>query len=278
MNKLDVYYGIVSENLSDVREGRAKLTVLQDSEAERLRIEATNDINVLFEKQDSATYVFFCRVAQRFLFVILFLVLTMSAGLFAISRSKKRDLEIALKLQSSKSKTAKVIQKAEAIAYTNVTTGLRNRYALTESLDQRLKVEDISLALYNYNGFRSLNEQYGREFADDFIAAVSKKIVEHFGDGTEIFTTDIDEMCVVFNKDVPKSKINSISEELLCALSQAYQVNGVVVQLTAAGIMAHLSVNSYTSASRLFMAMDHRMRYVKSLCIEQNRSLILPLQ
>ncbi|MBR6718218.1 MAG: diguanylate cyclase [Oscillospiraceae bacterium] len=278
MDKVDRYYSTISENLSSVKAGFSKPDVLQTAETEHLREDAKASLDELFDYSDEATYQFFCRVGQSFLFVLLFLILTMAAGLYAIARSKKRDYAFALKLQNSKQKTANIRQKAVEIAYTNVVTGLKNRYALDEKLDERMKSEDVTLALYNFNNFKGLNESYGRDFADEFVSEMSKKIVTALGKQAEVFSTEIDELCVLFSKELPKSRTNSMAHKILEMLSQPVQIRGISVQLTVAGCICHCNVNSYTSASSLFIAMDHGMRQSKAMCVEQNRSVLIPLQ
>jgi len=278
MDKVDRYYSTISKNLSSVKAGFSKPDVLQTAETERLREDAKASLDELFDYSDEATYQFFCRVGQSFLFVLLFLILTMAAGLYAIARSKKRDYAFALKLQNSKQKTANIRQKAVEIAYTNVVTGLKNRYALDEKLDERMKSEDVTLALYNFNNFKGLNESYGRDFADEFVSEMSKKIVTALGKQAEVFSTEIDELCVLFSKELPKSRTNSLAHKILEMLSQPVQIRGISVQLTVAGCIGHCNVNSYTSASALFIAMDHGVRQSKAMCVEQNRSVLIPLQ
>ena len=278
MNRIEQYYDTISGQLNDIRSGAVEPSVLQAAETELLRENAKNAIDQMFERQDKATYLFFCRVGQSFLFVVLFLVLTMAAGLYAIFRIKKHDYDFAMKLQSSKEKTANIRQKAVEIAYTNVVTGLRNRYALDDVLDERLKTEDLSVALFDFSNFKSLNEQYGRDFADEFVAIVSQKITESFSRQAEIFSTDIDEFFVVFNKELPKSRINSISHRILHILSEQYLIRGATVQMNVAGCLCYCKANTYPSATVLFKAMDQSMNHTKSQCLQQNRSLLLPLQ
>lgn len=277
MSKVSNYYNTISVNLNDMKNGDASPDVLQAPETESMREDATISLHNLFEKQDKATYLFFCRVGQRFLLVLLFLILTMTAGLIAISRSKKHDLEFALKLRTSKMKTANIRQKAVEIAYTNIVTGLKNRYALSEQLDERMKLEDITIVLYNFNNFKSINEEFGRDYADDYMALIAKQLVEQFGSQAEIFSTEIDEFCVVFNKETPKSRTNSIAQEILIMLSKPAHVRNARIQLNVAGCICHCHVNAHASAAGLFVAMDHSLKETKVMCTKQNRSMLIPL-
>lgn len=278
MRKFDVYYSVISENLSAVQDGSAAPDVLITEETEQLREDAAQSFSKLFEDSDEATYQFFCRVGQRFLFVLLFLILTMATGIYAIHRSKKKDYEVALKLQNSKQKTATIRRKAEEIAYVNIVTGLKNRYALDETLDERMKDEDVSVSLYNFNGFKSLNEHYGRDFADEFVAEISQQVASYLGEQGEIFSTNIDELCILFRKDLPKSRANNISNRITELLSQPIEIREVTVQLSVAGCICHSKAKTLSSSSELFRKLDRGMAQAKATCMEQNRSILVPCQ
>ena len=86
--KADSYYAAIKENLTAVKSNVASPDVLRDTDTERLREETSEALNKLFEKQDEATYKFFCRVGQSFLLVILFLLATMLTGLTRSQESK----------------------------------------------------------------------------------------------------------------------------------------------------------------------------------------------
>ena len=273
--KADNYYAAIKENLTAVKSNVASPDVLRDTDTERLREETSEALNKLFEKQDEATYKFFCRVGQSFLLVILFLLATMLTGLYAIAKIKKHDLAFAEKLQSSKMKTANIRQKAVEIAYTNVVTGLRNRYALDEELGERLNSEDVSVLLFNFNNFKSLNEQFGRDFADEFVSVISKRITTTFGKQGEVFSTDIDELCMVFNKEIPKSRTAGFANRMLEALSQPVQVQNTTVQLTVAGCLCHSGTGKYASAAKLFIPIDHGMSQAKAMSMEQGKSILI---
>ena len=88
MKKANTYYDAISGNLNLVKSKVDSPDVLHTADTERLREETTDALNKLFEKQDEATYQFFCRVGQSFLLVILFLLATMLTGLYSIARIK----------------------------------------------------------------------------------------------------------------------------------------------------------------------------------------------
>ena len=276
--KIELYYSKVMEKLKEVENGNESADVLHGLEMGELQENAGTTIRKLFEKQDEATYVFFCKIGQRFLLVPLFLILTMSAGLFTISKSKKRDYEYALDLQSNKRKAEKVKKKAQELIYTNVLTGMKNRYALGAKIKERMVTEDVTVVLFSYNKFKSINEYYGREFADEFILAVSQKLLAKFGDQAEFFSTETDEICVLFNKDVPKSETIHLANRISALLSKPYQIRGAVLQLNAAGCICHATVNanaSDASVVKLFVSIDQLLDQAINSTVSQNKSVLL---
>ena len=281
MSTIDTYYTNVSGKLKAVKDGKAKADTMLDAETEELQAKATEQISALVKKQDTSTYDFFCRIGQRFLLVPLFLILTMSAGLFAISKSRKRDYEFAVNLQSSKRKTDNMHKKVKALAYTNVLTGLKNRYAFTDMLKERLKKEDVDIVLYSFDNFKTINEYYGREFADEFILAVSQQLVENYGGQADIFSTETDELCVMFHSNIQKSQSLSFSFKILDLLSRPYQIRGAVIQLNVAGCSCHAHSNTNASDAtiiKLFTKIDHTLNQAIIASITQNKSQLLSVQ
>ena len=277
MEKIELYYSKVSEKSKYLLGGTETADVLLSDEMVELQEDASQTIKKLFEKQDEATYIFFCKIGQRFLLVPLFLIITMSAGLFAISKSRKRDYEFAMNLQSSKRKTDKVRQKAKELVYTNVLTGWKNRYALSDNLKERMKSEDVTIVLFSYNKFRSINEYYGREFADEFILAVSQKLLAKYGDQAEFYSTETDEICAMFNKNIPKNETVHLANQISETLSKPFQIRGAVLQLNAAGCIFRAPVNtnaSDASVAKIFSAMDHSLNQAIDACAAQNKAVL----
>ncbi len=275
MQEITIYYNKIYNHLDTVKNGEESPEVLYDFDKNQKLQEALTSINNLFEKQDLATYDFFCKIAKRFLFVIAFLLLTMGAGLFAIQKSKKHDKKLALQIQNGKIETANIRQKAMDIAYMNIVTGLQNRYALEEELDKRIENENVIIAMYNFNGFRHINENYGRNFADEFISEAFKKVSNTVNKKANIYHTDTDELCIVFNSDISKGQANDISNDILLTLSNPVYIQKIPAQLTVAGTVYYSDKSKENlSASKLIMTLDKSMVNTKSLCHTQNKSIL----
>lgn len=276
VSQVVAYYKAVSVELEPVKNGSRDVEVLFDAQKNSLQNKASMAITSLLKKQDAATYEFFCKVAQRFLIVIGVLLGTWGIGLFAIQRAKKRDKDNAIKLNESNSKTENMRRKAMDLAYINVTTGLQNRFALEQELDERVNGESLITAMYNFNYFKQINEKYGRDFADDFIAKIFNKVNEQVKDKAKVYHTDADEMCVVFNKDTLRRHASEITNDILEILSTEVIVNEKPIQLTVSACVYYKSKEKI-SASKLIMVLDKGITNAKSLSHAKNKSIIIPI-
>lgn len=275
MQEITIYYDKIYNHLDAVKNGEESAEVLYDFDKNQQLKKAANSINNLFEKQDLATYEFFCKIAQRFLFVIASLLLTMGAGLFAIQNAKKRDRNFALQIQKGKKETENIRQKAVDIAYMNVITGLQNRYALEEELNKRIKDENLIIAMYSFNDFRQLSENYGRNFADEFISELFKKANNAVNKKATIYHTDTDELCIVFNNDISKIMAMDIANDILFILSNTVYIQKMSVELTVAGSIYYYDKSKENlPVPRLIMKLDKNIANTKLLCHTQNKSIL----
>lgn len=276
IKKVTAYYNTISNDMDAVKGGKKSAEVLVGAEKSLAQTDAVDSITALLKKQDESTYVFFCKLAQRFLIVIGFLLLTMCGGLFAISVAKRLDKKKAVELQESRSRAENMRRKAMDLAYVNVISGLQNRFALEEELSSRIKDEKLITAMYNFNNFKKLNESYGRDFADEFIAQTFKAVSYKVKGIAKVFHTDADEICVVFNKDVLRRQASEITNEILQMLSTMTYINKVPVQMTVSACVYYKSKETM-AVPKLIMVLDKAITNAKTLCNAKNKSIILPI-
>ena len=278
IRQITLYYNMVSSHLDDVNSGYSEADVLYNSNINEYRVNALTSIEKLFEKQDKATYDFFCKIAKRFLLVIASLLVTMAAGIYAIQKAKKRDKNFAIQIQESRMKTDHIRQKAKDLAYMNIVSGMQNRYSLEEELTERAKTDNVIIAMFSYNYFKQINENYGRNFADEFISEVFKKADEKAKYDAKLFHLENNELCVVFNNNIALKQAAELSEELLLILSNITYVQNKPIQLTVAGtIYQYDNTKENLSASKIIMTLDQGISKAKTICHSQNKSMLLPI-
>ena len=157
------------------------------NDIEPVRMMASNNMRNVVEKQSSSTNTFFHKIAHEFMFLLLFMAFTMAVRLNSINfmkrNAKKAEFEIEVNKKSAKANAHKAShfrEKAMEMAYTNVLTDLKNRYALEKDLDERLKTENIILAFFAYDDFDDMTTSYGRDFGDDFLIGMSDLIKDTY--------------------------------------------------------------------------------------------------
>ncbi len=270
------YYTEVYKKLLDIRDGNEKVSALKDIKIEGLQKEATASIQNLFEKQDKATYAFFWSVAQRFLLVLLSLLLTMVAGLFAVSQTKKRNYLAAVRLQENKKKAEKARQKVQDVAYTNILTGFGNRYALFEYLNE-IKAKDFHMAMYRITNFTALNERYGRNLVDEYISAISEGLKSKFGDSGKIFCTESNEFCVVFNNEILKARTSIVAQSVLDYLLQPVSIGNNEISAVPVGCVYRNNKNYASTIDEMFIAMDRGLGRTNPSLYEGNLITVGPV-
>ena len=202
----------------------------------------------------------------------------MAAGIYAIQKAKKRDKNFAIQIQESRMKTDHIRQKAKDLAYMNIVSGMQNRYSLEEELTERAKTDNVIIAMFSYNYFKQINENYGRNFADEFISEVFKKADEKAKYDAKLFHLENNELCVVFNNNIALKQAAELSEELLLILSNITYVQNKPIQLTVAGtIYQYDNTKENLSASKIIMTLDQGISKAKTICHSQNKSMLLPI-
>ncbi len=247
----------------------SKVLAVYTINVEPLKQEAEVSMNELFEFQNKATYDFFVRCAQQFLFVLLFLIVTMTVGILGIRRMRKNAKNSAETAAEEHRKAVSSQNKAINIAYSNIITGLKNRYALEEDFVGTLSDKRFTIAIFNFPKFDTLNEMYGRSAADEFLSSKSQYLLSEFEELADIYSTKSSEFCFVFKERMvsnvqAEKRINSIME----VLSEPMEIGDVTVQLNVACSYCEYKPNMNTSFNRLFISMDRTMANAK-----QNSSL-----
>ncbi|MBR1554347.1 MAG: diguanylate cyclase [Oscillospiraceae bacterium] len=240
------------------------------SEIEPLKNEATSAMSAVVKHQNEAAYTFYVKIAQEFLFVIVFMLFTMSVGLNSIHFMKNNARKAALEIQQKKKDALENAQeashlrrKATAIAYTNILTGLKNRYALEEELQKRLKSDDVTVAFFNFDTFHELNENYGRNFGDNFLITVADTVKEKYSDTFDIYHTDADEFCFVLKKFGEQSEADSKIPQIMKTLSSPIEVTKLKVQLHVSGCVYHYKATERLDVNGFFVKIDRALKDAK---------------
>lgn len=175
----------------------------------------------------------------------------------AVLEEREKNLaDVDAKLKSTR-------QKASDLAFTNLLTGTKNRYALNEELTPLLENERFNIAVFDMDNFRSINDTYGYEFGDEYLAAVAEKLTEQFSSVAEIYNITGNEFCFLFNRDVSENQAMAHAQNIHSIMSSPYNVMNLTVQLTTSGALYHYLPGDCLNVNSLLVKLDTAMRNVK---------------
>jgi diguanylate cyclase (GGDEF)-like protein len=131
----------------------------------------------------------------------------------------------------------KIYEAHEAMAQLYVTdslTGLPNRSALLETVDER---EDVAVAIVNIDNFSQINDFYGHRFGDETLQYIANTLRQHFSDDQYgVYRLHADEFAVVMlGSDDLEGVLRPRVRELIMALRSGIQ------QIGDAAISIHLT-------------------------------------
>ena len=133
--------------------------------------------------------------------------------------------EIYDRLRSVRKELRDYIAKAHIMAYTDVLTGMGNRNAyfeVKEKLNKKLtkgKV-DFAVAIFDINGLKNANDDYGHETGDLMIVSVAEILKMFFKNGT-LFRVGGDEF-VALVENVTAEQMNEIFEKITININEKH--------------------------------------------------------
>lgn len=242
---------------------------------EPLKDDAEVTINQLLELQSKATYEFFVRCAQQFVFVLLFLAITMTVGHLGIHKMKKYARSTAEKAEKEHIKAELSRAKSVNIAYSNVLTGFKNRYGLEADTEELLSDSSFTIAMYRLVNYQKISDRYGRNVADDFMVKLSQVLNQNYGATTDIYCTDSNEFCFVFKKDMLPAHENDVMQQIGHVLARATDVDGIQLQSNVAGCYYHSKAGVHQNCNSLLHTLDKAIGQANSQCIESGMNAVV---
>ena len=181
-------------------------------------------------------------------------------------RAKKARIELEereMRLAEVDAKLKNTRQKASDLAVMNVLTGMKNRYALDNDISDRLESGRFQIAVFDMDNFRSINDTYGYDFGDEYLAAVAERLKQEFSDVAEIYNITGNEFCFVFNKNISESQATGIAQNIQRVMSSPYEVLNLTVQLPCSGAVYHYLPGDCLNVNSVLVKLDTAMRNAK---------------
>jgi len=270
---IDAYRERVDSMLSEFIGGDSTVDVRRNTyvqEIHPLQTTAIEMFSVTMELSERATNDKIARIRRSFMgaeLVIISVSILGEIAIFVISQISKRNREAlakqAAEIEAATRKFKHTKEKANEMAYTNILTGLKNRYALDNDLTPRLEGDQFNIAVFDLDNFRSINDMYGYDFGDEYLAMVAERLKTDYSNDADIYNITGNEFCFVFNREVSDMQASRISEHVIQTLAEWYTVANLNVQLTASGSTYHYLPGDCMTVSALLVKLDNVLRDAK---------------
>ena len=262
-------------NKAELSEYVAATMNVYTSDIEPLKDSAADSVTKLFNMQSQATYDFFVRCAQQFLFVLLFLIITMVTGLIGINNMKKKALRDAETIEVEQKRAKESREKSVNIAYSNILTGFKNRYGLEADISDKLASKKFTIALFNFNNFSYINEKYGRDTGDEFLSVVSVKLQQKYAKVADIYSTDADEFCFIFKKNVSPDKADELIYQIAETMSKPVAVTDHAIQNMVSACFCHYNPGDQPDLNSLLRNFDRAMKVAQEKSRSEGHSSVV---
>ena len=264
-------YEVATVNEEALQQFQEQILPLYKTKLEPSMRNAANLMSEAVEVQNNATTEIFFARAQSFLIVIVLFILILVLGLVSIRMMDRNTKRNALELQKRASEIEKTTEKltksrdkTREIAYTNVLTGLKNRYALEEETEKRLEKESFYISNFDFDNFRSFNEMYGRNMGDAFLATVAEQLRKDYSEYAEIYNITSDEFTFVFKSSVSGAQATNLTQRIYETMSKYYTIENITVQVTVSGCTYHYLAGEFLDMNAVLSKMDSVMHQAKS--------------
>ena len=196
--------------------------------------------------------------------ILVSLVVLGEIAIFIAARlAKKRREDLEKKTQQAEAaanKFKRSQQKTKDMAYTNMVTDLRNRYGLDEDLSERLETEQFNISLFDMDGFRMINDTYGFDFGDEYLAQIAEKLKNEFSQFAQIYNITGNSFAFLFNKEVSDAQAARLSQSILMSLSSVFIVANLNIQLSATGCVYHYLAGEALNLDGILIRMNNVIR------------------
>lgn len=188
-------------------------------------------------------------------------------AVFLVARYTKRATEEinrkSAQFADASSKLVRSREKMEDIAVSNLLTGLKNRYALERDISERLATEQFHISVFDLDNFRSINDTYGYDFGDEYLAQIAERLKEEFEQFADVYNITGNEFCFVFKRTVSDTQVIRLVENIVNVMTAPYTILNLMVQLTVSGSTYHYLAGDCLNVNSLLVKMDNVLRNAK---------------
>ncbi len=199
--------------------------------------------------------------------VLIVLFIFMIFALFFFGRAQVNSmLEVqqkARELTEASNRLTKSRKKLIDSAMTNILTGMKNRYALDESLTQLISNAQFNIAVFDIDNFRVINDMYGYEFGDEYLANVAERLKTDYSEHAEMFNITGNEFCMIFYEHISDLQAQQLTEQIRQSIGQPMTIAGITLQTTVSASLYHYLPSDNLDVNTLLMKMDTALHAAK---------------
>lgn len=169
------------------------------------------------------------------------------------------DMKLLFELNASNRYTKQLLIATEKLAVTDNLTGIANRRKIEEQLKQQLDVYETNsvpfgIMMVDVDHFKRFNDQYGHDFGDQVIIAVSHYIKENITNQGSVGRWGGEEFLIIL-KHADYEKVQQVAEDLRIGIAALTFVRGEINISATVSIGCSLSTDK-TSTDQLIKHAD----------------------
>jgi diguanylate cyclase (GGDEF)-like protein/PAS domain S-box-containing protein len=156
----------------------------------------------------------------------------------------------------------------EQIAHFDVLTGLPNRLLLADRLQQAMaqakrRGHQVMVAFLDLDGFKTVNEQYGRDVGDKLLLALSHRLSDHLREGDTLARLGGDEFVAMLIDAGDGDTMLPLVSRLIGAAAEPFQCDDLSIQTSASVGVSVYPQHEELDAEQLLRQADQAMYQAK---------------
>ena len=150
------------------------------------------------------------------------------------SKNGNQELQGACLFGSSLTHVIQAQKELEYLVYHDKLTGLKNRNAFYESVDQMLAESDpdqvmSAILMCDIDNFKSINDKYGHKTADFCLTEIAKKISEIISKSDQVFRVGGDEFAIILKNITNEYEASRVAEKIITEVTKPYEIFDQVI-------------------------------------------------
>lgn len=191
-------------------------------------------------------------------------------GVIALVMAGRRAVEASEEIERRGAELAEASERLDRsrrkmvdAAMTNILTGMYNRYALEERLGRFVGTEQFNIAVFDLDRFRGINDYYGLNTGDAYLAAVAERLQEEYADSAELYNINGGEFCLLFHSSIADLQVQTLAEQVRQSMGAPVDCDGVMLQCGVSGSLWHVLPNENLTVDEVLKKLENSLHAAK---------------